>query len=332
MDKTLQPGNIQDVLRNFDRKKDSEKRGDAAAQALNIASAIGTETPMTLLVDIRQCICDLIGVVKRSTEEAETREARSECKHNEVLAYMSEISTSLQKLQDSTHTPTPTTSLTPRDAKREQREYYYGSDRLATKDSVIGCVLMQVYNVAARHGSSGTFQQTDAVLMELRHWSSLVSIVSQAESVITDVAGKLTLPKQTSHESMTASELVASTKPGRNTSCKLEHLAILQDDCPSVVSAVKEVKDRIVACPGLISPSRHRCLASILFPFITRDGSLNTSPIESQRGPTKVVLDAVSKLNIPQKKQYASKVLGNRAKPLVAAKELEKLKAGTEVV
>lgn len=332
MDRTIGPEAIEEVLRNFDRRKDAEKRADASTEALNIASAIGTETPMTVLIDIRQCICELTAVLRTSNEDAAAREEASARRHNETLAFMSEMNDSLRKGHVTSHAPTSMRTSPSVNSKQEQREYFYGGDKLSTKNAVAGCVLMQVYNVAVREMSGSSYQQMDATPMELKHWSSLVSIVVEADSNITSTKGKLVLPKQTSSESITASELVASTVEGRNTLCKLEHLRTLQEECPSIIAVISEVRERIIACPGLLSPSRFRCLASISFPLVTRDGTLNMSSVDSRKGVTKVILDVISSLNIPQKKQYAMKVLRDNTKPLVAAKEVEKSKGDVSLV
>ncbi len=332
MDNRVREEDIRDTLRRFDRRKESERRGKSSTDALNVASAVGTETPVTLLADIRQCICELTDVIKNSNDEARAREESSVQRHSQVLAFMCDIGETLRKQQGGLYTPTSARTPTSIAGKQEQREYFYGGDKLSTKNAVTGCVLMQLYNVAIRQMSGNNYHQIDATPMELKHWSTLVSVVVEADSNITNTKGKLVLPKQTSSESVTASELVASTVEGRNTSCKLEHLRTLQDECPSVAAAVNEVKERIVACPGLISPSRFRCLASISFPFITRDGTLNTSGIDLQKGGTKVIIDAVSRLNIPQRKQYAMRVLRDNVKPLVAAKEIEKVKTGADPI
>ena len=190
---------------------------------------------------------------------------------------------------------------------------------------------MQIYNAVVRQTAETTQHQVDATPMELKHWSTLVSIVAEAESNITHTKCKLVLPKQSTHESITASELISSTVLGRNAWCKLEHLRTLQDECPSVMACVNEIKDRVIACPGLISLSRFKRLASVSFPIVTRDGTLNISDVSGSKGCTKMVLGTVSVLNVPQKKQYAVKVLRDGVKPLVAAKEVEKIKLGVGV-
>lgn len=328
MDRTIQQEDIQEVLRNFDRKKESEKKSNINTEALNISSAIGTETPMTVLIDIRQCICELTDTVKKSNEDAATREERSLQRHMELLAYISGINDTLQKQRSESHTSIQRGVSLPIHTKQEQREYFYCGDKLSTKNAVMGCVLMQIYNAVVRQMSETTYHQTDATPMELKHWSTLVTIVAEAESNTTHTNGKLTLPKQNSSECITASELVASTVPGRSTSCTLKHLRRLQEECPSIIAAVNEIIERIIACPGLISSSRSKCLNSLSFPLITRDGTLNVSGNNVQKGATKIVLDIVSSLNVPQRKQYASKVLRDNVKPLVAAKDVEKLKLG----
>ncbi len=332
MDSRVRQEDINETLRKFDRKKDSDRRERTGIDALAVASAIGTETPMTLLADIRRCICELTDTVRKSNEETRLREENSVQRHSEVLAFMSEMNETLRKHQTGMYTPTSARTPTSTGGKQEQREYFYGGDKLSTKNAVVGCALMQIYNVAVRQISGSGYHQIDATPMELKHWSTLVAIVVEADSNVTRTKGKPVLPKQTSLESVTASELIASTVEGRNTSCKLEHLHRLQDECPSIAAAVSEIVERITACPGLISPSRFKCLASMSFPFIARDGTLNISSVTEQKGVTKVILDTVSKLNVIQKKQYAVRVLRDNVRPLVAAKEIERAKANADVV
>lgn len=283
---------------------------------------------MTLLVDTRQCICELTEMVRKSNEDAALREEACAKRHNETLAYISEVSSVLQRQQHASHPPSFTRSPTLLTPKQKQREYFYGGDKLSTKNAVAGCVLMQIYNVAMRQMPSSVSYQIDATPMELRQWSTLVSIVAEAESTVTATRGKLILPKQNSPESVTASELVASPVEGRVNSCRIEHLCRLQDECPSVVAAVNEVRERVVACPGLISISGFKCLASISYPFVTRDNTLNIDNAERNKGSTKAVMDVVSGLNVPQRKKYAMMVLRDSVKPLVAAREVEKSRSG----
>ena len=136
-DRTLPTHNIQEGLKNFDRKKESQRRDDANAEALNISSAIGTETPMTVLIDIRQCICELTNVIRKSNEDAALREEDASRRHNEVLAYISDIGDTLRKHRPESQGHTVGASRAQTPSKQEQREYYYGGDKLSTKNAVV---------------------------------------------------------------------------------------------------------------------------------------------------------------------------------------------------
>lgn len=319
------PRQVTEALKRFDRKKDSEDAAEANAEALKISSAIGTETPITVLMDIRQCIREQSELLRGLNDKLVEAETCNATRHREILALMCDISDGV-KLGTSTgaaHNLSTPGSLSPAAAVRE---YYYGGDKLATKNSVAGCVLMQMFNAAQRHSPDGAPHQADTMPMDLRSWSSLVSIVVEAESNITQVKGKLALPKQSTYESTTASELVSSTTQGRMTVCKLENFKRLQDECPAVSSSVEEIRRRVVACPGLVSQAKCRVLSRIGYPFVTKDGSFNITDSHANKGGSEIVVSKVSHFNVPQKKVYAVRVLKDGMKPMMAATDVERSK------
>ena len=327
MDYTVDRKVIDTVLRNFDRRKDDELRNQATSSALEAAAAVGTSTPTTLLADIRSCIVELTGVLKTTNEEARERATQDERRHQEVLAFVSEINNNMGKLsvgspQQPFSYSTPRRLATP----QEQRKYYYGGDELKTKESIIGCVLMQMYKAASNQTFHSNTVESDASLMELKDWSSVVSITSQALSVVTPTQGKLSHVKASSVEATTACELAASTVSGRMAVCKLEHIRRLQNECPTIMQIVEEVRLRITLCPGLVSVARTRMLISMGFPFVNNDDTLNMTRVGEREGGSKVVVDTVSQLNIPQRKVYAMNILRDQMKPIIAVRAVINVK------
>lgn len=331
MDYTISKDDIGKVLRDFDRKKHREIYQGDADKSKEITSAIGTETPITVLIDIRQTLCEVLSETSRTNQimlecldavkfmQSKAAEDTSEM-HRQSLAYMQQMTDAINTLKfasssvSSAHTP----SLHSLPVQRSASAFYYRGDKLKTPESVIGCVFLHLNHILSKMTSEevGT---SDTTLMELTDWSSAVRLLKAADSVTTPNHNKLTLPKLSSDEVTYALNLIASPAPGRATVCKPEHILDLSSNCPTLMSCVEEIRVRAVACPGIISASRCKRLASVSYPFVTSEGTLNITDKDFRVPGSRIVIDMVRSMTIPQKKSYCNLILKECMKPISAA-------------
>jgi hypothetical protein len=324
---------ISDVLRDFDRKKQSEQYNDSAASVREVVSSIGAETTLTVLVDIRSMFSDMLKEARTQTtiiEEtrdavlsgiSETREINAQ-QHRETLAYLSKLSEPSAARQSVTPSPRLSSRLSLDSTSNEQVKYYYKGDELKTSQSIIGCLLLHIESLVSKELPS-TSDVSDTTIMELRDWSTAATVLKEAHSTTTQTQGPLQFPKKGSEECTLVMETVANPIPGRGVTCKPEHIFELMSSCPTVMNCVEEVRLRALKCPGIISSSRLRNLSAISFPYVTDRDVLNIVNREPRQLGSAVLYDMVKQMKIPQRKAYANAVLRDSKKPVMAASSIK---------
>lgn len=307
---------LRDAVADMDRRKVNEDVSLAAKSALEAAAAVGTETPMVILTDIRRCIVDLTEVVRDNGIAQAERETRAERRHQELIATLQQLSIAASSSAASSYRPQSRASMS---NSGEKREFYHHDVTISTGAQVVAVILIQMDVVMQNSGQLPEQGSKDAVILDLKGWSGPVTKVAAVESPNTKTRTKLSLPKLSQSETATALEMVSSTVQGRTQPFNVSRLMELQQSCPSVVGIVEEVRQRLMRCPGIIPEGRRERMGYLRFPYVTKDGDLNISRVASDyvsAGP--FVVDSVPKLKDASKKFYVSEVLEKGTAPILA--------------
>lgn len=326
MDRTVNQDDISRVLMQMDRMKKQELDDTEAAVAAASVSAIGTNTPMTLLVDIRQAISDQTKAMLRGQDIMLQQMEESKRMHSETIAYMQEMSDLLRRAPTAV-APTyqlplrtgGTGGATTPDAATPV--YYHQGDIVNDGPKVMACMLIQLERISSRNMGSTPGMPLDTVAMELKDWVSVIKSIAKAESTVTERTGKLTIPKITSSEAQHILNIVTSPTKGRNVMCKAEHFNDITTNCPAMTGCMEEIRTRILRCPGVIGMQRARSLAHIPFPYVDDNGDvIKVEPTKKELGSV-IMADKVSRLNVPQREVYITCILRDGDRPITAAEK-----------
>lgn len=323
MDRSINKDDVTRVLAEMDRMKKRETDEAEAAAAIESAAAMGTNTPMTLLMDIRQAISDQTDVLRESQKLMVFQMDESKRMHNETIAYMQEIS---QLARQSPMSMIPSTSQsfiattnnsrigTPDD---DDKRYHFNTV-VDKNHQMMACLLIQLEQMASRNMGTKQGSALDTTSMELKDWVSVVKSAAKAESSITAKEGKLELPKTTSTEGQHVLNIVTSPSPGRHIRCKPEHFNDISVNCPGITGCLEELRLRILKCPGVVGRRRAKVLASIPFPYVNENGDIIQAEVSNKEIGNSIVIGKVEKLNVPQKDIYMSQILKHNQRPMIA--------------
>lgn len=326
MDNSIKPEDYETVLRKFDRRKEHENFTNSNNASRQVAAGVGTETPLTVLIDIRNLLSDVSNKLDVNNElltellkdnrsfRAEDVATRDE-HHKATLAYMQQLSDSMSSgiRSDAVSLPyRPPASATK--AGNKGAYHFYRGHEIKNPEAVIGCILMHldilVSNAVDQHDSP------DPVIMDLPQWMTAVSIIKSTNK-------DLKFVKMSSFETSQALDIIASTVPGRSVTIQPSHITELSNNCATIIGHTELVRNRLLQCPGIISINRVRHLAALDYPYVTMEGTLNLKTTMPRITVSNAVIDAVKQLNVVQKKAYASKVLNEGAKPLMASMQVK---------
>jgi hypothetical protein len=310
---------LEDAVRDMDRRKVQDEVNLAAKSGLDAAASIGTETPMVILRDIRRCITDLSQMLMEREQAEQEREIQTERRHNEMIATLQRIGTQTSTVSAGSRASISRESMGSVGGAAEKRLFYHHDTKITTGAQVVAVVLMQLDSVLQNSGQLPDDGAKDAVMLDLKGWSSPIIKVAAAESGVTSNKLKLDLPKLSQQETMNALDIVSSTIQGRATPFRVGDLLRLQQSCAGLMGIVEEIRQRIMRCPGIIPEGRRLRLAYLRWPFITREEELNISMVADgfvKAGP--LVTDGVPKLKDDGKKFYISEVLGKGTVPVLA--------------
>lgn len=319
---------IENVVKNFDRQKKSDEYASASESTRDIVSAVGTDTPLSVLIDIRHILSDICSNVREQTISLNNmqatmitttmrkEESESE-RHSQLIAFLHKNSETTARSSSTQFSPSMSRmSLTP--TIPESTKYFYRGDELKTPQSVIGCVMIHLETMISR--ALPTSRDTsDTNIMELKDWSSAITILRRADSRITPCGGALPLPKMSSTESKLALDLVASPYQGRAIAFKDEQMNRLISSCPSIMGCVEEIRIRALLCPGVITSLRLKHLSAVEFPYTTKDGDLNIRRHDPKAVGSTILHEKIRRMKISEREVYANLVLKDQKKPLTAA-------------
>lgn len=328
MSSGVSKSDIDEVLKNFDRQKKGDEYASASESTRDIVSAIGTDTPLSVLIDIRHILSDICNNVKEQSVSlsnmqaamvnATTQREESESeRHSQLIAFLhknSEVTARSSSMQ-----PSPSMSrMSLTSIVSEPTKYFYRGDELKTAQSIIGCVLIHLETMISRALPTSR-DMSDTNIMELKDWSSAVNILRRADSTITPCGGVLSLPKMSSTESKLALDIIASPYQGRAIAFKDEQMNTLISSCPSVMGCVEEIRFRALLCPGVITSLRLKHLSAVEFPYTTKDGDLNIKRHDPKAVGSTILHEKIRRMKISEREVYANLVLKDQKKPLTAA-------------
>lgn len=317
MDNTIPKSDYEKVLRNFDRKKNGESATEANERSRDIVSSIGTESPLTVLIDIRQIMCNTESSISALSENVrslatllQTESARQQERHEQTLAFMHSIASKLESV------PQPRASMSVSDMSimsptPGKQTYYFRGDEIKSPESLIGCVLMHLEQHTARLTEvEPSFN--DTTVTEFTNWGSAVRVLKG------DGADKINVMPLKSFDATTALEIVASPMKGRPVSCRIEQINDLCNRCPNIMSQVEEFRKRLIRCPGIVNTRKMLVLAQLSYPYVTTEGVLNVRREAVEVKASQNVVNLVKSLNQPQRSRYVLSILKGD-KPIVAA-------------
>lgn len=312
---TVDSAKIAGILRTFDRRKDHEKYNTEASKIVEATAAIGSDTTLSVLLDIRKSMIDLTTSLNEHTVTIRDQQEKSQRNHSEVIAYLDQI------LECSRSMPVSNTigiaGTTPAPTLVSQ-VYYHFNTVIKTGTILVASILLRVHDLIQRCAPATAPGNMDAMVVELKDWVSVIGLVHRATSTVTKVAGKLTMPKPGSGEYATALSIVGSPSQGRNTPLQPQHVHDLTVRCPGIMSIVEEVRLRIIACPGLVGHQRARCLASVEYPYVDTDGALTYTDGDVSTG-SRAVMNIVRTMKASQRALYTARVLEQGMVPIRAA-------------
>lgn len=317
MDHTVPKSEIEKVLRDFDRKKNEETVTESNSRSRDIVSSIGTESTLTVLMDIRKVMCDMessiatlndnIGMMMAFMRNESTKQQE---RHEQILAFMHNIGNKLEpSLQPrASMSVSDMSMMSPAPTKQT---YYFRGDEIKNPESLVGCILMQVEQHASRLVDiEPTF--SDTTITEMSQWGSAIRVLKGKDS------DKLSIMPLSSFECSTALEIVASPVKGRPVTCRIEHIDELHNKCPSLMGQVEEFRKRLMRCPGIINTRKMLALAQLNYPYVSTEGVLNIRNESSGVKVSQIVVNLVKSLNQIQRGKYVAYILAGD-KPIVAA-------------
>lgn len=326
MNNTISQDDISHVLMNMDRKKKDERDTAEAYTSSRVTSAIGTNTPMTLLIDIRQSMGELVDAIKTQQEIISHQMQEQQRMHMETIAYIQQLTDAVVKTSAQAPVRLPAHDLRQSIESQVRQDYYHGKDKITTSAHVFACIFIHLERMISRSTSYQGSTALDTTIMELKDWANVVKAVTNAESRQTETQGKLELPKVTSEECKHVLSILASTVPGRGVSSKAEHFSDMAAFCPAVISCTEEIRCRILKCPGLLGQQKSSALMSIEFPYAKDGVILFVKKIPKSLG-SRTVLDSVLKLSSKRRDLYAGYILRDLEVPINAVTRAEEYKS-----
>lgn len=285
---------VDQLVEQYLVKKEGEEVHRRANVIRSAAAHVGIETPVTVLVDVRSALEELVRVTVESERAADAR-------HQQVCKILLSIAKDRQRDNLSRE------SSFLGGAPDEKSSFYCGSTRLSSGHHLIGACVMTLSGVVDRYDQTNGDGTPDTVTVDIKEWSSLSKILLGCESKVTGTRGVVTPPKPSSPDFPVAAGFVSSTVPGRIVTCDISHIYELCRMCPSVAGCMKAFLDRLLLCPGLVSAERHMKLSRLRFPFAVDEATLNIGNPGPR--PAVAIVQTVQKAKHDARKRYVEGIL-----------------------
>lgn len=286
----------------------------SAAEAYrSVSSSIGTETPLGVLVEIREGQSRVLSSIKDLIDTYKESDAKAQRRHEEMCTILLGIA---ERDRSSSQVTTKTSSVSlPQGDAPSRSGSYYGGSLISNGNYLIACILMHIDNMLRDHPRFRKLAATDSTHMDVKDWYNICTTVFNADK---DSKMGLRIPKPGDQDFREAITMVASPVSGRRPACDASHLTLLISTCPAIMTTVEWMRVAILKCTGLLSPERTCRFKLIKYPFVTEDSELLVADTTVLRMPNKWFHQDVLKMKAAQKKKYAELVLKDSIKPIDA--------------
>jgi hypothetical protein len=239
---------------------------------LQVSMDLETPTSVSTLNMLVQEIRALRASTDTLVSVTRESERHSQQRHEESTALLRELIDVMRSSQDSS-SQSPQKAGKKSQASSSGSAYYYQSLHLSNVVSVLACILSQLESLLERYASSHQVLYTSegfTSFKDLRYICEQIYKVPAAAVGIADAS----IPQFRSNEMMIAARVVGSEDPNHGTGFDLPQLQTLIEECPHVMGCVENIRQRLVACDGLISPVQRRLYKSVKLPYV-KDNDLN---------------------------------------------------------
>lgn len=268
------------------------------------SSAMGTETPVGILAELRESQERMLGVMKDAVAVIEERERREEQRHRELCTIL--LGSTLNGGSKTTPERSTNTGNMQQFQSHGKLQSYYGSTVLTSGVHVVSCVMMHLDSILSQHPHFRKIQSTDKTFMDIKDWYSTCSNLVNADK--NSKAG-LRVPKPGDNDFKSACRIIASPVQGRRPACDASHIADLVLHSPELMNTVEWVRGALLRCTGCLSPERQCRFRSIHHPFVNEDSELDVARTAKLTMPTRVKHQEILDMKSTQRKVYMNLIL-----------------------
>jgi hypothetical protein len=274
-----------------------------------VSSSIGSETPLSVLTEIRESQGRAVEELKSISQALVEADKKTEERHREMCTLLLGLS-GMGMAPDAS--PTGTGAAQPPSGAPK---YYYGSNLIKDGTYLMACILMHIDKILSSHPTFKKIGNTDSTFLDVKDWYVICSSVLNADK---SAKAGLRLPKPTDEDFRGAARIVASTVPGRRPECDSAQLALLLTVCGSGMTTVEWMRSATLRCSGVLSPERTCRFRLTEHPFVTEDGELLVKEVVKLQLPVRKIHQEVMAMKVTKRKEYMRLILENSMKPTEA--------------
>lgn len=291
---------LQDITERISLKSSAEKANDQRS----VSSAIGVESPIGVLSEIRELQGRTVELMKELLLAQEEKEKRDEARHTDLCTLLMGMSMSSPSSSQQSYTAygqNNTGGGTPR-----KSHSYYGNTAITSGTHLVSCVLMHLDAMLIRHPQFRKIQNTDKTFMDMKEWYVLCNAVLNADK---SAKSGLRMPKPSDEDFKSACRLIASPVEGRRPTCDASSITALLTQSPALMNTVEWTRTALLRCLGCLSPERYCRFKLIKYPFVNDDSELEVEQVEKVKVPKRDRHQEVMDLKITERKEYMRLIL-----------------------
>lgn len=281
------------------------------AQGGATSSQLGSETPITVLVDIRGILSSINASLHQVAKGRELQEKRTEERHQELCTLLLSASTLQTPMAETLSSP----PAGARPGAPGKPKFYFGSVSITSGIHAIGCILMHLDKMMSSHHDLTSVTRTDTTFIDIKDWCNLAGYLLNADKK--SKAG-LRIPKPSDDDFKTVCSHLASPMEGRRPACDETQIHGLIGRCPEVMNTVEWVRQSVVKCKGVLSPAREFKWKCIEYPFVTDGAELKLTVPAKKVVSKRQFHDTVSALKVTDLKRYMELILTSSVPPAEA--------------
>ena len=306
-------GDLQSRIKEIADRTSLGKSSRAAEAHRAVSSSMGSETPLGVLMEIREGQARLLEEIKGLVEVHKEAELRNGERHRELCTVLLGIAesgngtTSTRGITLPAHHSDGATGL--------RNESFYGSHSIANGTYLIGCIMMHMDSMLQAHTKFRRVQSSDSTFMDVKDWYTMCGSALNADK--RSKAG-LRIPRPTDEDFRTACRMVASPVKGRRPSCDPSHLSLLLSSCPALMTTVEWMRVALLKCTGVLSPERTCRFRLFKHPFVNEGSELLVENVSTLKLPNKWMHQDVTNMKATARKEYMRLILEDSLKPMDA--------------